>query len=64
MSKTIDFVCPKCGDECYPYDIDEIDFSFDGTGHYYVYCYCKNCDKNFKRYYEFKYEVTKEWSRY
>ena len=66
MIKTIDeFICPKCdNDDCYPYDTDEIDFSSDGTGHYYVYCYCKNCDRNFKQCYEFKYEITKEWSKY
>jgi len=66
MSKTIDeFICPKCGsDSCYLYDTDEIDFSSNGTGHYYIYCHCKNCDRVFKQCYEFKYEITKEWSRY
>ena len=66
MRKTIDeFICPKCGsNDCYSYETDEIDFSSDGTGDYYVYCHCRNCDRGFKQCYEFKYEITKEWSRY
>ena len=43
MNKTIyDSICPKCGsDNWYQYDTDEIEFSFDGTGHYYIDCHCK-----------------------
>lgn len=59
MNKIIDFICPKCGYECYPYDTDEIDFSPNGTGHYYFYCYCKNCDKNFKQCYDLSMKLLK-----
>ena len=38
MNKTIyNSTCPKCGsDDWYQYDTDEVEFSFDGTGHYYI----------------------------
>ena len=64
MNKTIDdFTCPQCGsNDCYQYDTDETDFCFDGTGHYYIACHCKNCENDFMQYYEFKYVITKEWS--
>lgn len=65
MSKTIyDSTCPKCGnsDNWYQYDTDEIEFSFDGTGHYYINCHCNNCNNRWRQCYEFKYVITKEWN--
>lgn len=52
-------ICPKCGsDNTYEYSVDEIEFCADGTGHYYSYCSCKDCDHNFKMCMEFDYSVT------
>lgn len=54
-----DIKCEKCGAEaCYIYNTDEIEFSYDGTGHYYADCHCRRCDHDFRKYYSFKYEVT------
>lgn len=63
MSKTIyDSTCPKCGsNNWYSYNTDEIEFSFDGTGHYYIDCECKDCYNDWRQYYKFKYVITKEW---
>lgn len=61
MNKTVDdiMVCPACGsDNCYSYDTDEVEFSGDGTGHYFADCCCKDCDKHFRAYMYFKYQVT------
>lgn len=65
MDKTIyDSVCPKCGgDDWYIYYTDEAEFFSDGTGHYYIDCHCKNCKNDWRQCYEFKYAITKEWSR-
>lgn len=64
MCKTIDdFTCPECGSiNCYECETDEVDFCFNGTGHYYVICHCVDCNNHFKQCYEFKYEITKEWA--
>ena len=63
MNKTIyDSTCPKCGsDDWYHYNTDEIEFSYDGTGHYYIDCHCNNCNNGWRQYYKFKYIVTDEW---
>lgn len=51
--------CPECGsDNTYEYNTDEIEFSYDGTGHYYVDCQCKDCKNSFRRYIHFKYQIT------
>lgn len=64
MNKTIyDVSCPKCGSyDWYQYNTDEIEFSADGTGHYYIDCYCEDCKNNWRQYYEFEYAVTREWN--
>lgn len=50
--------CPKCdSDDTYEYDTDEIEFSYDGTGHYFVDCTCNNCKHTFRRYIHFKYQI-------
>ena len=51
--------CPHCNSEnCYSYDIDDIEFDADNNGHYYVDCHCKDCDKGFRLYMQFTYVVT------
>lgn len=56
--------CPNCNsDYCYEYSTDEICFDANGSGHYYIDCHCKNCGKNFRLYAEFKYSVTKAYTR-
>lgn len=55
----LDIPCKYCGSEnTYQYDTDECDFSYDGTGHYYVDCKCKDCGKRFRVYFEFEYKIT------
>ena len=57
--------CPKCGHfDCHYSQTDELEFSPDGKGYYYGYCWCPECKQNFKHYFEFKYEITREWSRF
>jgi hypothetical protein len=57
-------ICPNCeSDDCYTYSTDEIEFSANCTGHYYVDCHCKNCGRNFRLYAEFNYSVTKSDAR-
>ena len=66
MNKTIDevMICPKCkGEDTHPYDTDEIEFGYDGTGHYYVDCTCNTCGNHFRLYTEFKYEITSSHTR-
>ena len=54
--------CPQCGsNEVYPYFIDEVEFTADGTGHYYEDYRCAECDKNFRLCMEFKYQIKKSW---
>lgn len=63
---TIDnaMICPHCGGEdCYSYSTDEIEFSYDNTGHYHVDCHCNECGRGFRLYMKFKYEVTEHYSR-
>lgn len=65
-NKSIDDVmaCPYCNsDDCYEYSTDEFAFEEDCTGHYYVICSCNKCKKDFKLYAEFKYSVTKSYTR-
>lgn len=64
--KTIDdvMICPQCGsDETFEHDVDELEFSYNGTGHYIVICYCKQCQECFNLHMNFKYEVTDSWTR-
>lgn len=64
--KTIDdvMICPDCkSDNCYSYDTDEVEFSYDGTGHYYVNCQCRECKNTFRLYAKFKYEITDSYTR-
>lgn len=52
-------ICPTCGsDHCEGYDADELDFRCDNTGHYFENCYCKDCNRHFRLYTRFKYELT------
>lgn len=64
MNKFIDDIkCPYCEENnCYIFDTDECEFSFDGTGHYIVDVSCPHCKKNHRHYYYFKYVITEEWS--
>ena len=51
--------CPVCNSEnTYMYGHDDVDFGYDGTGHYMFYCSCKDCKHNWKAKMEFTYEVT------
>ena len=53
--------CPKCGSgNTYEYNTDEIEFGYDGTGHYYVDCACADCKHNWRLRMYFKYDVTSE----
>lgn len=64
--KTIDdvMICPKCGsDNCYLYNEDEVEFSYDGTGHYNIDCRCEECNNYFRLYTKFKYEVIDSYTR-
>ncbi len=57
-------ICPECkSDNTYEYDTDEIEFNWDGTGHYCVYCQCKECGKRFKLCMNFNYLVTESYTR-
>ena len=52
-------VCPKCGsDNTYQYDVDEINFDVDNTGHYKIFCQCQDCGATFVKNIYFKYEIT------
>lgn len=52
-------ICPDCNsDNCYSFDVDEIDFDTDNTGHYNIDCRCKDCGKIFRIYTKFKYTIT------
>lgn len=62
INKTIDdvMICPNCQSKnCYEYSTDEIEFSYDSTGHYFTDCHCKDCNDNFRLYTEFTYNITK-----
>lgn len=53
-------ICPNCQSKnCYEYNTDEIEFSYDGTGHYFTDCHCKDCNDDFRLYTEFTYNITK-----
>ena len=57
-------VCSKCGsNNTYQCDTDETEFSYDGTGHYYVDYKCKDCRKTFRVYIGFKYEIIEAYTR-
>lgn len=58
-------ICPICGSsDCEENCSDETEFGANGDGHYDVDCHCKNCDKYFRLYMEFKYSVTKAYTRH
>ncbi len=60
----VDAACNKCGSfnthEC---STDEIEFSPDNTGHYYVDMYCADCGNHFRACFNFTYHVTESWIR-
>lgn len=57
-------ICPHCNStDCYDYNTDEIEFTADGNGHYYVDCHCKGCGKCFRLYIDFEYSITKAYAR-
>lgn len=63
--KSIDgvMICPYChSEDCYEYSTDEFGLGSDGTGHYYVYCHCQKCGKDFRLCTEFEYFVTKSYT--
>lgn len=50
--------CRYCGSEdTYEYNTDEVEFGYNGTGHYYADCHCNDCGRDFRRYINFKYTV-------
>ena len=56
-------ICPYCkSDNCYHYDTDEIEFSEEGTGHYFIDCHCKDCDHTFRLRTFFKYTITDSYT--
>lgn len=56
-------ICPECGNNnCYVYSTDEIEFEFNGKGHYYADCICKDCSKNFRLYTQFEYNITEAYT--
>lgn len=56
----LDVPCKHCGStNTYQYDTDEKEFSYDGTGHYYVDYACESCKERFRVYFDFKYKITK-----
>ncbi len=55
-----DVPCKYCGsNSTYQYNTDEAEFSYDGTGHYYVDYDCKDCNSAFRVYFGFEYEITR-----
>jgi hypothetical protein len=57
-------ICPNCkGNNCHQYDTDETEFSYDGTGHYYIDCTCDDCGKSFRLCIQFVYSVTEAHTR-
>ena len=64
-NKTIDdvMICPNCkSDNCYHYNTDEIEFSNEGTGHYFIDCQCIDCNHCFRLRAFFKYTITDIWT--
>lgn len=60
----VDILCPYCGKErATVIDTDEIEFNPDGTGHYYADVSCFNCGRTHRKYWHFKYEITREATR-
>lgn len=58
-SPILDVPCKHCGSEnTYQYDTDETEFSDDGSGHYHVDYHCKDCNENFRVYFDFEYKIT------
>lgn len=56
-------ICPKCkSDNVSSYSTDEIEFSYTGTGHYYIDCHCNKCNNRFRLYTEFAYAITKAYA--
>lgn len=56
-------ICPKCkNNNAYEYSTDEIEFNWDGTGHYYVDCRCNECDNRFRLYMKFSYLTTESYT--
>lgn len=50
--------CPQCGsEECYQFDVDEIEFASD-LSHSVLYYHCQDCDKSFRVFFKFRYEIT------
>lgn len=55
--------CPQCsGYNTYQYDIDEEEFSYDGTCHVHTDHCCKDCDKRFRLYTKFNYQITEQYT--
>ena len=63
MENTItDIVCPKCNSiDTDIFNTDEVEFEPSGIGHYYVDVHCRHCGNNFRAYYDFKYEITRQY---
>lgn len=57
-------VCPYCeSDDTYDFSTDELEFGWDGLGHYNVDCHCNKCNKNFRLYMKFEYIVKESYTR-
>lgn len=56
-------ICPYCkSDNCYHYNTDEIEFSDEGIGHYFIDCHCRDCKKGFRLKTFFKYTIIESYT--
>lgn len=59
-----DIACPYCDSfNTYIFGTDELDFSPDGTGFYSPDCHCCDCDRSFRMFYNFNYQITDSYVR-
>ena len=56
--------CEKCGNDLAIYEDAGVDFGLDGEGFYSAHCWCPACNAHAKVYINFKYEITKTYSKY
>ncbi|MBQ0089488.1 MAG: hypothetical protein KBT27_09180 [Prevotellaceae bacterium] len=51
-------ICDKCEHDMYEYSTDEIYFSNDNTGHYFVDVWCPECGNHKRACIYFTYDIT------
>ena len=61
MDNSLDTIaCPKCGSNSWHINgYEEVEFKDNGTAEYSADCHCKECNKYFRIYMDFKYTITK-----